>query len=555
MISGEFTRKVDVDAEILMTPIRTLYASGDKNAHTFELSLYRNKEPLKIDGAGVIGYFLRADGYTVPVNGTASGNVAKVRLAESCYAVVGQFNLIIKVTVGSERKAVFWGNGYVTRSQTDSVIDPGKTIPSLDELLAQIAAVEAATKAANTAASTANTAASNADKKASIADTAASTAIASAKTADASAAAADKATASANAAAGKIDGMTVAASGLPAGSPPTAKLTEEDGHYKLTFGLTKGDTGASGVYTGPDEPTDPDIDVWINPDGTPLSEIEILWQVADHIYQGVDLTVKFADEIKKYANPWAWIKARIAAGDYTGIHVGDYIPMTTDNNLTFKMQIAGIDTYTRYGSTEVKHHIDFISKTLWPTTVKMNMVDFNNGVSDAVKSPWLASNAYHYINSLAGSVPNSKAVNPEMLAVDYTNDGIYSHLPAEVKAAIAEKIVYLPTRYSASGLQSKDNSGEWKSVGKLWIPSEFEVLGAYNSATSGWMANGWQQYPIFANNMGRVKGTSETGRNGWWLLSALSGSTTGFVSVYSGGYVNYGSASSARCVPLCFRIS
>ena len=275
MISGEFTRKIDVDAEILMTPIRTLYASGDKNAHTFELSIYRNKEPLKIDGAGVIGYFLRADGYTVPVSGTASGNVAKVTLAESCYTVVGQFNLIIKVTVGSERKAVFWGNGYVTRSQTDSVIDPGKTIPSLDELLAQIAAVEAATKAANTAASTANTAASNADKKASIANTAASTAIASAKAANTSAAAADKATASANAAAGKIDGMTVAATGLPAGTAPTAKLTEEDGHYKLTFGLTKGDTGASGVYTGPDEPTDPDVDVWINPDGTP-TDVELL---------------------------------------------------------------------------------------------------------------------------------------------------------------------------------------------------------------------------------------------------------------------------------------
>lgn len=275
MISGEFTRKVDVDAEILMTPIRTLYASGDKNAHTFELSLYRNKEPLKIDGAGVIGYFLRADGYTVPVSGTASGNVAKVTLAESCYTVVGQFNLIIKVTVGSERKAVFWGNGYVTRSQTDSVIDPGKTIPSLDELLAQIAAVEAATKAANTAASTANTAASNADEKASLADTAASTANASAKAANASADAADKATASASAAAGKIDGMTVAASGLPAGTAPTAKLTEEDGHYKLALGVPKGDTGASGVYTGPDEPTDPDIDVWINPDGTP-TDVELL---------------------------------------------------------------------------------------------------------------------------------------------------------------------------------------------------------------------------------------------------------------------------------------
>ena len=276
---------------------------------------------------------------------------------------------------------------------------------------------------------------------------------------------------------------------------------------------------------------------------------------ADRLYEGVDLTVKFADEIKGYASPWAWIKARIAAGDYTRLHVGDYIPMTTDNNLTFKMQIAGIDTYTRYGSPEVKHHIDFISKTLWPTAVKMNMTDFNNGVSDDVKSPWLASNAYHYINSLAGSVPNSKVINPEMLAVDYTNDGIYSHLPAEVKAVIAEKIVYLPTRYSASGLQSNDNSVEWKSVGKLWIPSEFEVLGAYNCATSGWTAGGWQQYPIFANNMNRVKGTSETGRLSWWLLSAFSGYSTSFVLVYSYGGVSNNFASHAYSVPLCFRIS
>ena len=274
MISGEFTRKIDVDAEILMTPIRTLYASGDKNAHTFELSLYRNKEPLKIDGAGVIGYFLRADGCTVPVNGTASGNVAKVTLAESCYTVVGQFNLIIKVTVGSERKAVFWGNGYVTRSQTDSVIDPGKTIPSLDELLAQIAAVEAATKAANTAASTANTAASNADQKASIADTAASTANASAKTANASAAAANTATASANAAARKIDDMTVTATGLAPGEAPTAVLTDEDGHYNLALGLTKGDTGDTGVYMGEEEPTDPDVNVWIKPSGMPSGVID-----------------------------------------------------------------------------------------------------------------------------------------------------------------------------------------------------------------------------------------------------------------------------------------
>ena len=240
MISGEFTRKIDVDAEILMTPLRTLYASGDKNAHTFELSLYRNKEPLEINGAGVIGYFIRADGYTVPVDGTASGSVAKVTLSESCYAVVGQFNLIIKVTIGSERKAVFWGNGYVTRSQTDAIIDPSQTIPSLDELLAQIAATEAAAKAANQAASAANSAATSAAQAASAAD-------ANALAANSAANAATAAASAASAAATKIDDMTITATGLAAGAAPTAELTEVDGHYNIVLGLPKGDKGDTGA--------------------------------------------------------------------------------------------------------------------------------------------------------------------------------------------------------------------------------------------------------------------------------------------------------------------
>ena len=240
MISSEFTRKIDVDAEILMTPLRTLYASGDKNAHTFELSLYRNKEPLEIDGAGVIGYFIRTDGYTVPVDGTASGSVAKVTLSESCYAVIGQFNLIIKVTVGSERKAVFWGNGYITRSQTDAIIDPSQTIPSLDELLAQIAATEAAAKAANQAALAANSAATSAAQAASAAGTNASAANSAANVATAAASAA-------SAAATKIDDMTITATGLAAGAAPTAELTEVGGHYNIVLGLPKGDKGDTGA--------------------------------------------------------------------------------------------------------------------------------------------------------------------------------------------------------------------------------------------------------------------------------------------------------------------
>lgn len=211
MIFSEFSRKVDVDAEIFMTQLKTLYAAGDKNAHTFKLMLCRKGALLDIDGAGVIGYFIRSDGSTVLLNGEVDENVVTLTLNESCYAVIGQYNLIIKVTIDDERKAVFWGNGYITRSQTDKIIDPGDVVPSLEELLAQIAAVEAAAKDARAAANTATAAAS------------------------------------------KIDTMTVTATGLDAGSAPTAELTEVDGRYNLALGVPKGDKGGQGE-TGPQGP-------------------------------------------------------------------------------------------------------------------------------------------------------------------------------------------------------------------------------------------------------------------------------------------------------------
>ena len=223
---GVFKRRVDVDAEIQMTPLKSLYASNDKDAHIFELSLYRGAQEMDLSGASARGYFIRADGYTVPITGAISGNVVTLTLSESCYYVVGNFNLIIKVSIGEIRKSVFWGNGYVVRSMTDAIVDEENVIPSLDELLAQIAAAESAAKAANTAATNAN----NATKAAQTATTNASTA-----------------TKAANTAAGKIDNMTVQASGLEAGAAPTADLSLVDGHYNLSFAIPKGDKGNTGA--------------------------------------------------------------------------------------------------------------------------------------------------------------------------------------------------------------------------------------------------------------------------------------------------------------------
>lgn len=223
MSLGVFKRRIDVDADIQMTPLKSLYASGDKDAHVFELSLYRGAQEMDLSGASAQGYFIRADGYTVPITGAISGNVVTLTLSEVCYYIVGNFNLIIKVSTAESRKSVFWGNGYVVRSMTDAIVDEENVIPSLDELLAQIAAAEAAAKAANTAATNANSATKTAKEAAN----------------------------SANTAAKKINNMSASAKSVDAGAEATATVTTVDGHYNIAFGVPRGATGPRGPKGDP----------------------------------------------------------------------------------------------------------------------------------------------------------------------------------------------------------------------------------------------------------------------------------------------------------------
>ena len=270
----------------------------------------------------------------------------------------------------------------------------------------------------------------------------------------------------------------------------------------------------------------------------------------DRYYPGVDLTTQFASEIAGYSDPWAWIKARIRAGDFSKLHVADYIPVSCTNGTKFNARIAGINTYKGYGDTAVGNHIDFISASVWPTTFKMNLKNFNNGLDADHQYPWLSSNGYHFLNSLAGNVPNGTGNLPETEAVDYTAGGVYFFLPDALKNVIVEKRMYIPKRFSASGIQSEDNAGGWENIGKLWLPSEVEVTGAPIWGCNKYGAMGSVQYPLFANNMNR-----NIGRNAWWTLSATSGYATTFVFVNSRGYVSLHNASGDNRGPVCFRVA
>ena len=297
------------------------------------------------------------------------------------------------------------------------------------------------------------------------------------------------------------------------------------------------------------------VDFQINPI---LSEQEILSQELNGTYEGTDLTVKFASEIAASpynGNPWAWIKARTTAGNFTGIHIGDYIPFTTTNNVTLNAQIAGINTYKNYGDTAVGNHIDWICKELWPTSHPVNKVNYNNGTA-AQNHAWLASDLYLYLNSLAGTVPSQAVVGGgEGTAVDYTADGVYYYLPTQLKNVIIEKRFQLPKRYSASELLSDDNNRGWVDIGKLWLPDECEVYGMPVWGGKGGYSLGGSglHYPLFAGNMNRLK-FKNGNRASWWLLSPSSGGSVGWCYLGSSSNCDYRVAShSTVSAPVCFR--
>lgn len=158
-VTGIIERTVNIDGGVKHEDLRRLFAEADALAHTFKFNVVSDGTPQSLTGHTVVGYFM-ANGETIVISGSVSGNVATLVLPAACYAHVGGFQLIVRLVSGSTKTSIFWGSGYITNSTTETVIDPGSVVPDLDDVLAMIDEVDAATAAATAAADDANAAAS-----------------------------------------------------------------------------------------------------------------------------------------------------------------------------------------------------------------------------------------------------------------------------------------------------------------------------------------------------------------------------------------------------------
>lgn len=278
-----------------------------------------------------------------------------------------------------------------------------------------------------------------------------------------------------------------------------------------------------------------------------------------HVMAPTNLTERFAVEMD--GDPWTWVQGRIRAGDYRGIHVGDYIPFQI-GTATVIAEVAGINTYTGTGDIRTPNHIDFISRDLFNQLTQWNFATFSNGTA-ANPAPWMNSNMYAFLNGLAMEVPETTGLNPAMRAVDYSQNGVFPRLPEVLRAVIAPKRVMFPTRFSAAAIQTNDNGSAWMDIGHLWLPSEVEVTGTAQLSGSMLPAShfhsvrGFVQYPIFANSMQkRIKGMGHGGNPAnWFTLSNQGGNASTIVNVNTQGVVNNTQPTSSMRLPICFRIA
>ena len=154
----------DILAGIGMTGMPSLFAMGDKLAHVLRVRVKAGGEPVDLTGWTVTASVVRQDQATVMMAGRTVGDAAEVTLEAPCYSQSGGFTL--SVAIGREQQliTIFCGRGDVTRTRTDSLVDPGHTSPSVDEIIAQYGLMKTAVQNTDAAAKRADDAASGAQK-------------------------------------------------------------------------------------------------------------------------------------------------------------------------------------------------------------------------------------------------------------------------------------------------------------------------------------------------------------------------------------------------------
>lgn len=111
--------------------------SMDNNGNKIGVNVFSGGEPVTLSGS-ISANVIRSDGATVVVSGESSENSAWVVLPQAAYAVPGVISVVIKNTVSSDVTTLGAVVANVYQSTTDTTVDPGQIIPSVQALITSI---------------------------------------------------------------------------------------------------------------------------------------------------------------------------------------------------------------------------------------------------------------------------------------------------------------------------------------------------------------------------------------------------------------------------------
>ena len=130
-----YTQDLKQPVKVRMRPGNVF--SQDNHGNLIGVHVLDNKNPVVLSGT-VSGNIIRADRGTVAVTGVLSGSDCYIILPEAAYAVPGPISIVIKLTTGTTKTTLCAVIAHVYESSTDSAVDPGTIIPSIQDLIDEI---------------------------------------------------------------------------------------------------------------------------------------------------------------------------------------------------------------------------------------------------------------------------------------------------------------------------------------------------------------------------------------------------------------------------------
>ena len=144
--------RVDLDSCPLEVQLPRPLSHTDALADEIVLAVRRGMTPLDLTGMTVAASLILSSNQTIPLSGSVSGSSITLPLTENCYAVPGPFTLSVQLQYNGVRHTLLRLNGQMARCSTERLIPSGEILPTLPELLSQIADVRQAADEARDAA-------------------------------------------------------------------------------------------------------------------------------------------------------------------------------------------------------------------------------------------------------------------------------------------------------------------------------------------------------------------------------------------------------------------